>query len=270
MLKSAFMLSLKDLFAIIYIRGDVLLITKLLGFAKTALYGASVLLLNNLIFLPQVLPNLMFIFLNEKSTKNDVVRVCYSSIFGNLLIAFPLLFGGIFLSDELISFVFREEYQATVVIFRVLLFAYFVHFINYPLEKYLVSQNDNQNLKKISGFAAILFVVMSLFMLPFAGVVGQAFVVMVTQVFIYFFTVYQIGGFRHKLLLKPAIIPLVSSSLMLLLLLDFPTLHLLVKILVGLLSYTLVALGLELIFYHDTAKQFLISVKKLIFGYKKE
>ena len=258
-------LSIKDFNLLVLSRGEICIINMFMGTSGTAIYGVSHSIIRGISFLPRAIGSRLFSFTSENNERMDMIRICYTVITLNFLMGFPIFFAGILLADEFVEFLFGGNYIESIFIIRILLAPLFLSFINIPLRQLLIQFKEEKALARVTGIATLVFIVLNIIFIPLYGLIASAIISALTQVLIYFLTTMTLKGYKHYVLLKPAIIPFISSLFMFLVMIDFSKLHILLKIPIGLLSYIISALALGLIFRRETTIKALNSIKKAIF-----
>jgi len=178
-LKILLPIGLSNIFIIITMRLDNLIIEHFLGPKKLGIYSAA----NTLaLVFPLITVSIMNVFLQKTASKK---KKFIESILNNqkkyipYLLIILILF--IFLSKELIILLFGEKYIESASIFRILLIAYIGGIFFTPLESYYYTHYPNLILK-LRFFQMIIVVIGMLIVINTFALIGVAIVIVMSRI----------------------------------------------------------------------------------------
>ena len=187
-------------------------------------------------------PLLSATYVKSKSSFRKLV-LSSSRLLG--LVAVPISVGGFTLSRELVGFVYGPEYHASALVFSILAWVPVFALVNGIIWSSLASSGHQRVVTKAVVIGAVLSVVLNLLLVPRFSLYGASVVAVVAEVIVFaylYFSQSRILKIQSSSVYFAK--PFVSSLFMAAILFSLPSsFHLLVKVLIGILSY-LVALFL--------------------------
>jgi len=249
MTAEALLFWMSRVFQVLYTQIDKVMLGVMAGFAATGWYSGAATLIDGLFFLPVIVmyanfPVMSRLF-SEKS--HDLLRNVYEkSLYMLLVIALPLSVGLWLLADPLISFIYGGQFVESAVVLRMLALLVTPLFVNY-LIGFLLNAIDKQGLFTFAGgMAAILNILLNLFLIPLYVHKGAALATVVTQVVNFAFIAWLAArnGYAapfHKLVYKP----LIAAGIMGLALWWLPIMPMVGLVAIGGLLYLAVLLMLD-------------------------
>ncbi|MDO8480363.1 MAG: flippase [Nanoarchaeota archaeon] len=217
-LKESVQYWMSRLFQIIYTQIDKVMLGAMAGFAVTGWYSAAATLIDGLFFLPVIVMYANFPVMSRlfsERSHEDLKRVYRKSLYVLLVLAIPLSVGLWMLSDRVIFFVYHGQFAESAAVLRLLSLLLAPLFINY-LIGFLLNAIDRQGLFALSGgMAAIMNVLLNIFLIPLLAAKGAALATIITQVVNFAFISWLAArnGYPtafHRLAWKP----LLSASVM--------------------------------------------------------
>jgi O-antigen/teichoic acid export membrane protein len=255
LIKRSFPFAAKDFFTLIYFKSDTFILGIMHGHIATGLYGAAYGLIRRLEVFPNTIFGLIYPRMATKKKEEDKVSIYGKAMKINMLLAFPIVSGGIIIADELIPFLLSSKYTNSVMVFKVLLLAFFFFFVNNPLGSLILNLGKEKKLAVVAAITAIANVVGNIIYIPKYGIVAAAITTVIAELLVFLQSSFLADAFRtFKILIKNSILPIISSAIMGVAIIYGATdLHVLIKLLVGIVVYTVTIIALEFIFNRELA-----------------
>ena len=252
MLKRAFPFFLSGIFATMYFRIDVTLMSKLvplslIGYYENTVreavigwYSASYNLFDAASSIAQaisaaILPVAVILF---KESQKKFTELANMSIRYLLYITIPIAFGTTVLAEKFIELIYGPEYFLAALSLKILIWALIPLGVNYVFSTIIISMHKEKKALIVLGSIVVVNILSNLILIPLFSLYGAAFSTVFTEL-IYFIGYYVIILKDYKAipfwnhLLKP----LVSSVLMFFVLLFFNTYNVFILILLGIFTY---------------------------------
>lgn len=226
-LKISWPLAITIIFNLIYLKADTFLLSLLKSQEEVGLYGAAYRIVEVLSSLPFIFAGLILPILSAAWFGSDRIRykkVLQKSLDLTIIAIFPLIIGGQFLANGIISIVAGKEYAGAGVILQILLIAVGLIFTS-CLFTHAVIAIDKQ--KKIIGayiFTGISSLALYLLLIPRYSYYGAAIGTVYSELAITIaaiYIVYRYSDFRPNLKIVPKVIG--SSLIMTAFLLIIPS-----------------------------------------------
>ncbi|AFV22941.1 polysaccharide biosynthesis protein [Methanolobus psychrophilus R15] len=187
-------IAVASVFTMIYFRIDVVMLQFMKSNIAVGYYSAAYRLTEALVFVPSVFMTSVFPLMSQyyKSSHTNFTQ-SYIRSFKYLLAS------GLFLAvlattfaEWIISFMYGTEYNNSVTVLRILIWATAVMFINILLSFTYISSNNQKMIAKISAFAAFLNVIMNASLIPHYSYNGAAIATLLTEMIVMVFGIYWI------------------------------------------------------------------------------
>ncbi len=177
-------MSLAIVFNRIYFKFDAILLSMLKPIADVGIYGLPYKVLEVLIFTSAIFVGIIFPilskYLNEDQNK---FRAIFSySQDALLIVSIPILFGGFALAEPIILLLGGSEFIASIAVFKILLFAIIIMFLNALVSHVIISAGKEKSIAWIHGIGAFLSIVTNLIFIPLYTYIGAS----VTTIFVEF------------------------------------------------------------------------------------
>ncbi|MEK6853817.1 MAG: polysaccharide biosynthesis C-terminal domain-containing protein, partial [Nanoarchaeota archaeon] len=193
-------------------RVDTLMLSAMKGYAATGLYGAAYRITEALTFIPIVVVTAVFPALSKLHTQSrESVKAVYEKTFYYLLIAaVPMAVGLTIIADRVVLFFYGQEFAASVIALKLLVWAEALIFVHYVMG-FLLNAIDKQHLFTIVTAAyTAANVALNLVLIPKYSYAGAAAVAVITQAIavlaLYYLCTKNGYGFNiFKLIYKPGI-----------------------------------------------------------------
>ncbi len=172
-------------FGAIYFRVDAVILSAVSGDAAVGWYGAAYKLFEVLTFFPQVLMFAFFPVFSRLSLRDDesLGMAARKSLDWLLAVAIPLAVGTLMLADQIVEVLYgRTGFGPTVLPLRILAVAIIFLYANTEMVWLLVVTERQSRLAVTAAIAAVLNVVLNLFLIPRVAQNGAAAATLVTEI----------------------------------------------------------------------------------------
>jgi len=183
-LKSALPLALVNVIGILMMQIDVLM----LGFFKEAkdvgLYSAGQKIVALLYILPSILATSLFPALSRFAGLNDREKaksLAEKGITLNLLLAIPMVMGGIVLGSQIIGFLYGQEYLPATLPFQILLLTTLIIFPGTIVGNYIFAYDQQKRLAPNTFIGSLSNVIFNAILIPRYGIFGAALATVFAQ-----------------------------------------------------------------------------------------
>lgn len=249
-LKAALPFALLVGFSTVYNRIDILLITKILGYAQTGLYSAAYKFFDLLAFFPAVVSHALyplFATLMVENKLGEIKLLLEKYLRFMAAVALPIGVGGSLLAPQIIG-ILSPDYAAAAPVLAVLVWAPSILFMYIVVNSLVISQLTKFAMA-ITGVNVIINLVGNIILLPRIGIVGAAIMTLVSEflqgAFYFYFVRKRITDFRFFSLIWK---PIIASGVMGVAVLYTRFLPLVVVVAIGAVVYAVVLLVLR--FFH--------------------
>ncbi len=237
--KKAYPFILAQFVGILYLRIDVLMLSKISGNAATGWYGAASKIILAYTMFPNFLITALFPILSRKSqsSKDAIKRISDRALKYLLIIGIPLILFTVFDAQKIILFLYKEDFVNSIIVMKILGMKAFFFFINPLLGKILLSSDKEKVYVILVSAALMLNVVLNMLLIPRFSYIGASIATVVSafcqMILLYYFT----ARFLFRLnIVSPMIRPLLASSFMIFFV-SFSKTNLFVDIGVAFVSY---------------------------------
>lgn len=198
-LAQGFPFMVSTLFAFIYYRIDVMMLSSMTNDAVVGWYGAPYKLFDTLMFFPVILTTAVYPVLARLwQTSKENMTVTSRKIFDlTIIVAVPIAVGMASLAHPIISFLFGlEEYSHSILLLQILSVSILLVYIDFVLNTVLISHDKQKQLSIVAVIATALNIGMNYFAIQFFqtrfgnGAIGAAITTALTEVFVMSFSVY--------------------------------------------------------------------------------
>lgn len=238
----AYPFCLTYLLATLYLKIDITMLSLMKGDLSVGIYSAATNLIFSLIILPTISMRAIFPSMSRlhAESKEAFLKSCNLSLKYVSMLAVPITIGGIFLSKQIILFVYKKEFIESSFIFQILMLFFLLYFIKWMLNNALHAAN----LEKKTMWSYVLGVFMNiglnLILIPKYGPIGAAIATVITELavvaLIYYWFVKHIDRIS---LIGVFIKPLIGSAAMVAMLSTIPNQSLVLQISIGFITYSL-------------------------------
>lgn len=174
--KTAVPMSFAIIFNRIYFKIDTLILSLFKPSADVGIYNLPYKILEVVVFLSIIFVGIVFPIL-AKNIKTDfekfkkVFRLSHDAL---IIAAIPIVFGGLILAEPIMLLLGGSEFYASAAVFRVLLFAVAVMFLNALVSHIIIAAGREKDVAKIHFIGAILGAAAYLILIPLFSYYGAA------------------------------------------------------------------------------------------------
>ena len=216
-IKVALPLSMLSIFGLIYVRIDTIMLSMMKGDAVVGWYNAAYNLVLAFKPIPQLLMNALFPLMSGYyvSSKNSL-KITYERSFKYLFIlGLPLAVGITLLADRFILLFYGQQFYPSIIAVQILAWDILLIFL-YMCSAFILASIDKQNqMAVIAGCAALINVILNMFLIPSFSYVGAAVATIVTETTLITLYFILISKSFYKLPISKILIrPLIACSIM--------------------------------------------------------
>ncbi len=239
-IKRSWPIGLTIAFNLIYLRGDVIVLSLFRETSEVGLYGAAYKVIDVLTVLPMMFMGLVMPHLVQSWIEHqDTFRARLQKIFDfSALLALPIAGGALMLGREIMNLVAGREFAASGDFLKILILAGLGVFLAAPWAHALLAIGAQRKTIFWFGLDALLAVPAYLILVPIFGARGAAWITVFSEIFIglaTFILIVRLTDF--KLSLKPVGKMLLATILMMIALWPLREWPVLLTILIGALVY---------------------------------
>jgi O-antigen/teichoic acid export membrane protein len=183
---SAWSLALLNLFWMIMLHIDTVMLGWWRNSHEIGLYSASQRIMQFLYLFPNILIfALLPAFSRFANTDNEKFRnILEKSLALIFAVAIPLTAGGFIFSDEIILFLFGQGYLAATGIFTILMFTVLTVFPIIIINNAITAYDKQEKIIKTTALGLLFNVLLNLYLIPKYGAVGASISIVLSQIFI--------------------------------------------------------------------------------------
>ncbi|MCK4736429.1 MAG: flippase [Methanophagales archaeon] len=215
-IKIALPLSMLSIFGLIYVRIDTIMLSMMEGDAVVGWYNAAYGLVLAFKPIPQLFMNALFPLMSSYFVSSkDLLRMTYEKSFKYLLIlGLPLAVGITLLADRIILLFYGQQFYPSIIVLQILAWDVLLMFL-YVCSAFILASIGKQNqMAVIAGSAALINVILNLFLIPSFSYVGAAVATIVTETILISLYFILISKSFYKLPISKILIrPLIASSI---------------------------------------------------------
>jgi len=183
LLKKSYPFWLIGLFTMIYYRTDMVMLSLMRGDYETGIYRAAYTLIEVSLFVPSIvvsttMPSMARLWKEDKKTLEVLFKKSFQML---ALMGIGGLAGYYIFARFGILIVFGEKFLSSVPVLRILAFAVPFMFLNSLLGSYMNATGRELTFTKITGFTALLNVILNYFLILNYGAEGAAVATVVSQ-----------------------------------------------------------------------------------------
>jgi O-antigen/teichoic acid export membrane protein len=173
--KESFPLAVIILLNLVYFKVDSLMLSLMKGTDDYAIYSVAYKILEVLVIFPGMFLGLVLPFLSRASNISEKFHDIAQKTFDFLMIlAVPLLFGGLLLAKPIINLIANEKFPQAVPTFQILLFAVFMIFLGNLFSHLIIALKKQKKLVSVYFWGAFFSVLTNLIFIPFFSYFGAA------------------------------------------------------------------------------------------------
>lgn len=182
-LKESLPLAMATFFIAIYYRIDVVMLSWLKGDVDVGIYSAAYRLTEAFTFIPATFMVSVFPLMSRYHIESkDKLIFSYLKSFKFLsIIALPLAFGTMLISDKIVIILYDGQFENSVQLLQILIWSTAIVFITYPLTQLLISTNKQKIFATSTAICAILNIILNLILIPGYSYTGASVATVITQ-----------------------------------------------------------------------------------------
>jgi O-antigen/teichoic acid export membrane protein len=246
--KKMWPIAISIMFNVIYLKGDIVILSIFKSQTEVGIYGAAYRVIDILAQLAMMIMGVMLPLLAyawSRNLKHDF-RLRYQQSFDAIMLfAVPMAVGTLLLGDKIMLLVAGPKFIESGVVLKVLAFAVFWVYLGAVFGHTAVAINRQKQTIWIFLSDAVLTLIGYFIFIPLYGMHGAAWMTVFSELYagiLLFLTVrhYAQEKLRMKTLSKIIIASVIMGSLLVL----FSTLHIIVLVIIGVVSYGVVLLAI--------------------------
>lgn len=187
-LKYSWPFALIVVFSTIFFNFDKIFISLYIDDVQLGLYSVGVTFITFLITITSFFAVIFYNLFSKYSFKKEVLPIINKYLRMVLLISFPILFGGIYLSKEIILLVFGSSYVLGATSFAILLIFFFIISINTVFIIILNTHYKEKFVLLLRGITTGLNVLLNIIFIPIYGIIGAAITTVFSEVIVFLFS----------------------------------------------------------------------------------
>jgi len=217
LLKECFPIAISSIVVIIYMRIDVIMLSKMVGDASVGIYSAAYRISEPLMLFPGAFMISLFPVMSRyfKTSNDKLMKVFSLSLKYLLIISLPIAVGAMLTADRIILLVYGEAFADSSAAFQILIWGLVLASLNMVLLNMLTAINK-QHFNTITYIIAMVVnVAMNLILIPILSYNGAAFTNVATKLLIFGLSFYFISrNFGSVPIQRLVLKPLICSLLM--------------------------------------------------------
>ncbi len=168
--------ALAAIFARVYSYIDSILLSKLAGDTAVGWYSIPYKITYAFQFVPLALVAVLYPRFSEYfvSSKEKLSFIFERGIKYLLIIAVPIAVGISVLSEDIILFLYTEEYRASILPLQILITSLIFSYLSFPIGAFLNACNKQVAQTTIVGIVMVVNIILNLLLIPHYGIVGAA------------------------------------------------------------------------------------------------
>ena len=185
-LRESFPMGISAIATFLYFKVDAILLSLLQNDHAVGVYGAAYKIIETLVFFPAMVVGLVYpLFSRYIFTKRETfLTIANTTLKFFLLIIVPLVIFVQFLAPDIIHIIGGDDYDASIGILRILIFALASIFIGQLFTNMLIAANLQKKLMIILLVAATFNIIANILLIPIYSYTGAAIVSVITEVFV--------------------------------------------------------------------------------------
>lgn len=217
LLKFGLPFALTGLFFDLYFNFDMTMLSYMKGNEAVSIYAASYRFISSLAIFPSAFITTIWpVFCKLHISSKDILVYSYEkSVKYLLILAIPISFGTIIISDNLILSTFGEEFSNSIIVLKILMIGEILFFVT-RISGSTLGAIDKQNLSLYSLISCtIVNILLNLYLIPKYSFTGAAIATVITEIILYFQYIYHLERNNIKIkILEISSKPLISSTFM--------------------------------------------------------
>jgi len=254
MLKKSWPITFSSIFALIYVYSDSIMMGYWEQITQTGWYNASYRIIFAALIPVTIIAHSFFPTLSKlfKQSVDQFKKVWQLEIRIMIIIAIPLVTGGIVLSSKIIDFLYGGEYSPSVLAFKILVVMSGLVFLSQPLSSVLIIAHHQKKIFYIAGIGAIVNILLNLILIPKFSLYGAAMATLLTYSLLLILLLLNVHHYIHvqipyKKILRSSIAVIISTIAMYFIITynEVYNLNVLITILIGTIIYIFCFFGIN-------------------------
>lgn len=269
MIKTGWLFWLSSVFIIIYFQIDTIMLSFMKGYEATGYYNAAYKLINVISKFPWIIVFVLFPVMSEahsKMPKQVLKSILAKGMQVMVIVGFPLMVGTTLLAKDIIFFIYKENFEASIILLQILVWTSAFLFLSNILGWFFGSVGKSRIFTYTTGFCLVLNASLNYFLIPPLSSIGASIATVVTScvnfILLYYFSIRENYAVSlRKTMLRPFLGSLAMGVCIFLL---EPYIHFMMLIPIGVLVYfvSLLLLGDLREDLKEITQQFYLSQSK--------
>lgn len=193
--------SLSVILYFLFFKIDIQLIDFMLGDTAVGYYSAAFKIIEAVMSIPAMYTVALFPIMSQYfHKKNENLSFLLEKSMKYLyLLGLPIAIGLFLLADKIIFFCYLGKYPSSIPVLQALSMGMFIIFLNAVPSSFLMASNMQKVSVYFSAVAAAINIILNIIFIPVYGIVGAAYVMVVTEAVLSLFVFYFFNKTKHRL-----------------------------------------------------------------------
>ncbi len=239
-LKRSWPLAISSILVLAYFKGDVIILSFLKDASDVGVYNIAYKIIENVIFFPAMFVGLIMPLLSRYFIENiESFKKVFQKSFDFLnIISIPIVFGGFYLSEKIMTLIGGGGFYGSDIAFKILIFSVFFIFLGALFGNAIIAINKQKEVMYAYGIVAVFNILANIYFIKKYSYVGASIINVFTELFItllMFFIIFKAIKFipNIKIIFKA-----VLASIFMVFVLNFvPFENIFILLFFGVLSY---------------------------------
>lgn len=187
--------ALSGIFYTIYYSIDIVMLTKLIGDYATGIYNATYKLINVLTLFYSIYTAVIFPVMSKqyKNQESSLILVSFEKSTKYLsLVTIPISVAVLIYAPDIIHFIYGNQYEHAAEVLQILIWTVCFLFINGAASNLLNACHKEVSVTKIYCIAAIVNIILNIFMIPAYSYIGASVSTVLSEIVILFLEIYAL------------------------------------------------------------------------------
>jgi len=196
-LKMSWPLALTGLFVVIYTYTDSVMMGFWNQITEVGWYGAAYKIINVVLIPVGLISASFYPVLGKffKESKEKLQDALNSQIKIMILLAFPLMVGGITLAPKIINFIYGLNFSPSILALQILIIMAGIVFLSNPFYFLLIASNQQKKIFYITGSSAIINIILNLLLIPRFTLYGAATATLISCFIMFILVLFSVKYF---------------------------------------------------------------------------
>lgn len=206
---------LTGVFAFIYFRIDIIMLSLMVGDQIVGWYSAAYKLIDALNFIPYIIfgatfPSMSRLFIEDKEMLTNILNRVIRYL---ICLAIPITIGTILLSERILQFIYGKMFYNSTLVLQILIVAEALVFVTFIIAKTLNSMGKEKSVTYALASLSVFNIVLNYILIPKYTYIGAAIATVISEILSLIILTYLIRKYLAKI--KYQIIkPLIASLFM--------------------------------------------------------